>query len=174
MKTDLQKTPRSCRLELPYPSVRLRQPDVAVGKILLGLIFARDGITDRCNYLEYCAGVLSVKMARAGQLMECMAQTEFLHRRLLCQLTAATGVAPRCGSFHRGHFRPYDAASIRYPDAPVPMLLDARRLALTGEEQYREAARRIGERETGQLLDRLARDEAHHASLIQGILSDLG
>ena len=157
--------------ELPYPTIRIGEPNLRWARILTELFCGQNGEMTAVNQYVYQHFILGETAAEDAGTIECIAQNEMQHFDLLGKLIYALGgdpklrvsVSPRQSVWWNGGWLDY--SHIR--STLVNNNIRAEQKAIAA---YRSAIDLIDDRNIDEILERIILDEERHIELFREML----
>ncbi|MGM9625575.1 MAG: ferritin family protein [Eubacteriales bacterium] len=181
MQTEI--TREMCALNLPYPDItqmEIAPNTVYVRQLQIPYAGHASELTAITTYVYQ--GILFSANPESGRksdrrrrnaatVLEAAAIDEMHHFRILGTLIERLGCAPKIGVFHRGHNNFWNSSYTNYEcsleKALEQNIADERKAA----EEYRVIADSICHDGIRKILERIAKDEEHHAELFCCVLN---
>lgn len=161
-----------CTVPLPYPGPHIKEPNLSYAR-MLSVPYAGQG-GELSAILQYQYGRLVCRNAKPALLSDVfayIAEVEMHHLELLGEMICDLGGAPRFQSSDgRGAF---SALGLNYSTTPDQLLKTAEAGERNSAALYRKLIKNIRDESVAEVLERLIKDEEHHAKIFGELISEI-
>ena len=158
-----------CRDTSPYPIVGATHPTRTHAPMLTNLLFDAHGEFSIVNDLLYAEMIIPKEQTQLAEILDCIAQVDLRHFRMLSAILVQCGVTPQFRTLHGARTDWWSGRSLSYPKTisdALSLLCKQKRAALLA---YNQAVCRCNDSGIVRLLQRICADESCHLDLLTAL-----
>ena len=163
----------SCRLNIPYPEIKVENKDIKTARILMPLYCGRNSELTAVNTYLYQSIITREKNAKTSELIECISMCEMKHYRMLAELINMLGLNPFPAILSQRRPNYWNTSYISPSTDIVKFTQDNINAEKNAIKEYRFAISKIKDEGIIELLERIIKDEEHHIMLFNTVLENV-
>lgn len=161
----------NCRLDMPYPAVRVNEKNLHYADILMPLYAGANGELTSIATYGYQSLISENENKRLSDILECISIAEMQHFHILGKLITKLGTDPiLCIRPQRGRMQYWSSYYADHSKEPYRFLKNNIEAEKKSIISYNNAFKEISDKNVRDILDRIIADEEHHIKIFTELM----